>query len=532
MAYFLSETHYAHKEGWRSPMRAECRRPNGARAKTKSSKGLRACEETLDPDDWDEARRLGHSMLDDMMDYLSSVRERPVWRAVPAEVKQSLSSHVPYEPCPLGSVYDEFKRLILPYPTGNIHPRFWGWVMGTGTPVAMLAEMLAAGMNSWVGGFDQSATIVEEQVVCWLAEMLGFSVKTSGVLTSGCTVANIIGLTVARHSKAPFDVRREGLQNQANAPLVAYCSSEAHSWAQKAVELIGLGDNSLRRIPVDSSFRIEIPALRAAIRSDRNGGKTPFCIIGTAGTVNTGAVDPLEELAAICQEEGLWFHVDGAFGALAALSSKWHNKVAGLQLADSLAFDLHKWMYIPFEAGCVLVRDREAHRNAFLVTPSYLGSQGRGVAPRGPEFAALGIDLARNFKALKVWFSLKTHGILKHGRLIEQNIEQAQYLASLIKRSTLLQLLAPVELNVVCFRYNPGLADESNLDQMNEEVMIRIQESGVAVPSSTRISGRFAIRVAVTNHRSTRADFRMLVSLVLRLGSDLQGGNNTSVVES
>jgi aromatic-L-amino-acid/L-tryptophan decarboxylase len=504
-------------------MRAESPHPNGARAKNKSSRNLRACEENLDPDDWDDVRRLGHQMLDDMMDYLSSVRERPAWSAVPAEVKQSLSGPVPNEPSHLGSVYDEFKRLILPYPTGNIHPRFWGWVMGTGTPVAMLAEMLAAGMNSWVGGFDQSATLVEEEVVSWLAEMLGFSPKTSGVLTSGCTVANIIGLTVARHSKAPFDIRKEGLQNQANASLVVYCSSEVHSWAQKAVELLGLGDNSLRRIPVDSSFRIEVPALRAAIRSDRNGGKTPFCVIGTAGTVNTGAVDPLDELAALCQEEGLWFHVDGAFGALAALSPKWHNRVAGLQLADSLAFDLHKWMYIPFEAGCVMVRDREAHRNAFLMTPSYLGSQGRGVAPRGPEFAALGIDLARNFKALKVWFSLKTHGTLKYGRLIEQNIEQAQYLAAIIKRSPRLQLLAPVVLNVVCFRYNPGFVDESNLGRMNEEIMIRIQESGVAVPSGTRISGLFAIRVAVTNHRSTRADFRMLTSMVLKLGSDLQG---------
>jgi aromatic-L-amino-acid decarboxylase len=233
-------------------------------------------------------------------------------------------------------------------------------------------------------------------------------------------------------------------------------------------------------------------------------------------------VDPLQELAVLCQGEELWFHVDGAFGALATLSPKWRNKVAGLQLADSLGFDLHKWMYIPFEAGCALVRDREAHRSAFQITPSYMSSQGRGVAPRAPEFAALGIDMARNFKALKVWFSLKTHGTLKYGRLIEQNIEQAQYMAALIKKNLRLQLLAPVELNVVCFRYNPGLSDESELDRMNEEILIRIQESGLAVPSGTRVSGRFAIRVAVTNHRSTRADFRLLANQVLNLGSDLQ----------
>jgi aromatic-L-amino-acid decarboxylase len=504
------------------PTRTDSRHSDSARAKTKSPQVRRAREETLDPDDWDEVRRLGHRMLDDMMDYLSSVRERPAWQAVPAEVKQSLSGPVPYQPCALESVYSDFKRQILPYPTGNIHPRFWGWVMGTGTPVAMLAEMLAAGMNSWVGGFDQSATLVEEQVLSWLTDMLGFPQGTSGVLTSGCTVANIIGLAVARHAKAPFDVRKEGLQNHTHAPLVIYCSSEMHSWAQKAVELMGLGDDCLRRIAVDASFRMEISALRAAIQADRKNGKTPFCVIGTAGTVNTGTVDPLLELAAICREGELWFHIDGAFGALVALSPKWRTKVTGLQLADSLAFDLHKWMYIPFEAGCVLVRDREAHRNAFQVTPSYLGSQGRGVAPRAPEFAALGIDLARNFKALKIWFSLKTHGTLKYGRLIEQNIEQTHHLAGLIKKNPRLQLLAPVELNVVCFRYNPGLSDESNLDRMNEEILIRIQESGVAVPSGTRVSGHFAIRVAVTNHRSTRADFRLLVNHVLKLGSDLQ----------
>ena len=244
--------------------------------------------------------------------------------------------------------------------------------MGTGTPVAMLAEMLAAGMNSWVGGFDQSATLVEEQVLSWLTDMLGFPQGTSGVLTSGCTVANIIGLAVARHAKAPFDVRKEGLQNHTHAPLVIYCSSEMHSWAQKAVELMGLGDDCLRRIAVDASFRMEISALRAAIQADRKNGKTPFCVIGTAGTVNTGTVDPLLELAAICREEELWFHIDGAFGALVALSPKWRTKVTGLQLADSLAFDLHKWMYIPFEAGCVLVRDREAHRGTFQIALSCL----------------------------------------------------------------------------------------------------------------------------------------------------------------
>jgi glutamate/tyrosine decarboxylase-like PLP-dependent enzyme len=481
-------------------------------------------EETLDPDDWEEMRELGHRMLNDMFDYLSSVRERAAWQPVPPEVKESLSAPLPLEGSALESVYRDFKEQILPYPTGNIHPRFWGWVMGTGTPVAMLAEMLAAGMNSWVGGFDQSATLVEEQVLSWLKEMLGYPAEASGLLTSNCTDANIVGLNVARHAQASFDIRKEGLQGRTHAPLVLYCSSEVHSWAQKAVELLGLGDDSLRRIPVDSSFRVEISALQAMIASDRREGRTPFCVIGTAGTVNTGAVDPLRELAALCRKEQLWFHIDAAFGAFATISSTWRNTVAGLHLADSIAFDLHKWMYMPFEAGCVFVRDREAHQEAFQLTPSYLGSQGRGVAPRAPEFAARGIDLARNFKALKIWFSLKTHGTLKFGRLIEQNIEQAQYLAALIESEPHLERLAPVELNVVCFRFNPGTCPPAELDRINEEILVRIQESGVAVPSGTRIGGRFAIRVAVTNHRSKRHDFNLLVTHVLSIAADLTQG--------
>jgi glutamate/tyrosine decarboxylase-like PLP-dependent enzyme len=296
-----------------------------------------------------------------------------------------------------------------------------------------------------------------------------------------------------------------------------------HSWAQKAVELLGLGDNSLRRIPVDSSFRIELAALQTAIQSDRRDGKVPFCVIASAGTVNTGAVDPLVELASLCKEEQLWFHVDGAFGALAILSPKWRTSVAGLHLADSIAFDLHKWMYMPFEAGCVLVRDSEAHRNAFVVNPSYLSSQGRGIAPQAPEFAARGVELARNFKALKIWFSLRTHGTLKFGRLIEQNIEQAHYLAALIEKEPHLELLAPVELNVVCFRFNPGSSDDRELDRINEDILIRLQESGVSAPSGTRLSGCFAIRVAVTNHRSRREDFQLLVDSVLQLGLGQSG---------
>lgn len=475
-------------------------------------------EDTLDPTDWEELRRVGHRMLDDMVDYLATVRSRRAWQPVPDHTKRALATEVPHQPTPLDVVYQEFKDHVLPYPTGNIHPRFWGWVMGTGTPVAMLADMLASGMNSWVGGFDHSATYVEQQVIAWMADMLGYPSSASGVLTSGCTAANIVGLALARQAKAPFDARELGLQDSSQQPLVVYGSAETHSWANKGVELLGFGTGFLRRIAVDSTYRMDMRGLQEAVDADRQNRLTPICVIGTAGTVNTGATDDLISLARFCEDHGLWFHVDGAFGALAALSPKWRHEVTGLALADSIAFDLHKWMYMPFEAGCILVRDGAFHRRAFAASTSYMKSQGRGVAPQPPEFVPLGIDMARSFKALKIWMCLKTYGLDAFSRLIEQNIEQAHYLASLVERDRRLELLAPVALNVVCFRFCGDRLDESALNDLNEEIVIRLQDSGAAVPSMTQLSGRLAIRVAITNHRSRREDFDLLVSRVVEIG--------------
>lgn len=484
---------------------------------------VNSSEETLDPQDWAEVRRVGHQMVDDMLDYLATVRSRPAWQPVPEAVKRALRSDVPMAPKPLSDVYDEFTQNVLPYPTGNIHPRFWGWVMGTGTPVAMLADMLASGMNSWLGGFDHSATLIEQQVIAWFAEILGFPRSSSGVLTSGCTTANIIALAVARQAGAPFDVRQLGLQSpQMRSPLVVYCSTETHAWVDKGTELLGIGGAYLRRVPVDASWRLDIRALHEAVAADRANGLTPVCVIGTAGTVNTGATDDLCALAGFSQRERLWFHVDGAFGALAMLSPKWRAAVDGLSLADSIAFDLHKWMYMPFEAGCVLVKDANAHLHTFAATTSYMKSQGRGVAPQPPEFVPLGIDMARGFKALKIWMCLKTYGLDAYARLIEQNIDQAHYLEGLINRDGRLELLAPVTLNVVCFRYRPATISQLSLNELNdlnEEIVIRLQESGIAVPSTTRIRNQSAIRVAITNHRSRREDFEILVEHVNNIGA-------------
>jgi glutamate/tyrosine decarboxylase-like PLP-dependent enzyme len=474
-------------------------------------------ESSLDPDNWQSLRALGHRMLDDMMDYLQTVRERPVWQPVPEDVRAHLKRPLPLEPQSAEHVYRDFQRYVLPHTTGNIHPRFWGWVQGTGTPLGMLADMLAAGMNPNVFGGDQGPVYVEAQVLDWCKEMLGYPVESSGLLVSGGSMANFVCLTVARNAMADIDVARQGL-NMAPRQMTLYSSREVHNSAQRAVELLGLGGNALRKIPVNADYQVDIPALKAAIADDRANGYYPFCVIGNAGTVNTGAIDDLNSLADVCRDEHLWFHVDGAFGALAVLSPGLRPLVAGMERADSLAFDLHKWMYIPYEAGCVLVRHAGEHHKTFLPTGAYVSHAQRGFAVESTWFAEYGVQLSRGFRALKIWMSLKQHGIEKYARQIEQNVEQARYLAELIQAAPELELLAPVPLNIVCYRFRDDRLDEAQLNELNQQILIQLQECGIAVPSSTVLDGRFAIRVANTNHRSRRDDFDLLVRETIRLG--------------
>lgn len=475
-------------------------------------------EETLDPENWDDLRALAHRMVDDMMTYLQTVRERPVWQPIPAEVKAHLHLPLPLEPEGAEQAYEDFVRHILPHPMGNIHPRFWGWVMGPGTAFGVLADMLAATMNPNLGGGEHVAAYVEQQVLDWCKEMLGYPAQASGVLVSGGSMANLLGLAVARNKRAGFDVRSEGLQ-AAPRRLLFYASTETHSSIQKAVELLGLGNEALRKIPVDGEYQIDVSALEGTIAVDRAAGLEPIGVIANAGTTNTGAIDDLNRLADLCAREGLWLHVDGAFGALAALSPELRPLVVGMERADSLAFDLHKWMYLPFEVGCLLVRDAEAHRRTFSLTPDYLAHGGdRGLASGSLWFSDYGPQLTRGFRALKVWLSLKEQGVHKFGRLIQQNVEQARYLAALIDSSADLERLAPVPLNVVCFRFKVAGLDETALNAFNQELLIRLHESGIAVPSYTMLEGKYALRVAITNHRSRREDFDLLVDAVTRLG--------------
>ena len=482
-------------------------------------------EETLDPENWESMRALGHRMVDDVLDYLRTVRDRPAWQHAPESVREHFSRPVPEEPQLSEAVYEEFLEHVLPYPVGNIHPRFWGWVFGTGTVMGAWAELLAASMNIGASGglAYHSANYVEKQVIDWFKEMLGFPASASGLLTSGCSAANLIGLAVARNTKAGYDLRQEGL-GAAPQRMTLYASEQVHSSVQKAVELLGLGNESLRQVPVDEHFKIDVQALKASIAQDRQDGHLPFCVVGAAGTTNTGAIDDLEALAGICREEDLWLHVDGAFGAWAALAPGAQEQVRGMEQADSLAFDLHKWMYMPYEIGCVLVQHEEEHRHAFSLTPAYLvhGEGERGLAGRDlPWLPDYGFQLSRGFRALKAWMSLKEHGAQKYGRLIQQNIDQARYLAELVEAAPELDLAAPVALNVVCFRYIRTGLDDAALDALNEQIVVELQEQGIAVLSGTTLRDRYVLHVAHCNHRSRMEDLSALVRGVVRIGQEL-----------
>lgn len=481
----------------------------------------RTTHETLDPTDWEAMRVLAHRMVDDALDHVRTVRERPAWRPMPAEVVAAFTSPAPRDPAGAEAAYEEFRANVLPYPMGTTHPRFWGWYMGSGTVLGALADLLASTLNSNLGGGNHAANLVEEQVIDWIKGMLGFPADASGLLVSGGSMANLVGLAVARNTQAGFDVRTHGLRGDAPR-LIFYASTEVHSCSQKALELMGLGSDSLRKVAVHNDYTLDVAALRAAIAADRAAGHRPAGVIGNAGTINTGAVDDLTALAEVCRQEGLWFHVDGAIGAVAILADSVKPRLAGIERADSVALDLHKWMHIPFEAGCALVRSEKAHRATFALTPEYLVHEERGVAGGSRWFSDYGIQLSRQFRALKVWMSVKEHGLDRFGRMMARNVEQAEYFAGLVSRHPQLELMAPLGgLDIVCFRFNPGGRDDAALGALNKEILMQLHEQGIAVPSYTTLRGRYCLRIAISNHRSTLEDFDVLADAVVRLGTAL-----------
>lgn len=475
--------------------------------------------ETLDPADWQEAAKLAHRIIDDAVEYLSNVRDRPVWQAMPDGVRSRFKDGVPVQPSSAAEVYETIRSNVLPYPMGNIHPRFWSWYMGSSNFTGALADFIAAILGSNLGGGSHAAALLDQQVVGWLREIVGFPADGGGTLVNGGSMANLLCLTVARNAKADVDIRAKGVAALKN-PLRFYASDQVHYCHRKALETLGIGNEGLMQIQSDSAYHIDIAALRKAIEIDRSNGITAACIIANAGTVNTGAIDDLNALADVAEEYDLWFHIDGCIGALLATAPDSAWKVAGLSRADSIALDPHKWLHAPFEVGCALIKDRARHRQTFAVSPEYLQGTSRGIAS-GEWLYEFGLQTSRGFAALKVWMALMEHGVEKFGRLIDQNIAQAQLLAALVRQHPRMELMCEPEINIVCFRFAPAGLSESQLHDLNVEIMLRLQETGVAALSDTTIREKHCLRAAICNHRTRDDDVRLLVSSIEQMGSEI-----------
>lgn len=451
-------------------------------------------------------------MLDDILDYIEHIRERPVWQPIPENVRSHFREALPSSPKPLASVHDEFMRYIVPYATGNVHPGFMGWVHGGGNASGVLADMLAAGLNANLGGRDHIPVEVEHQITQWVRQIFEFPESATGLFVTGTSMANLIGVLVARTAALSASVRSKGVRD-GERRLAAYTSAAAHGCISQAMNISGLGIEALRVIPANSNHQIDTNALEAAIAADRDAGFSPFLIVGTAGTVDIGAIDDLATLASIAQREKLWLHIDGAFGALAMLAKDIAPRLKGIERADSIALDFHKWAQVPYDAGFVLVRDGNLHRDAFASPASYLRRETRGLAAGSPWPCDFGPDLSRGFRALKTWFTLKVHGTDAIGEVISHTCALARYCESRIAEIPELELLAPVQLSIVCFRYRGH-----DPNRLNSEIVIDLQESGIAAPSTTMIGNQLAIRAAIINHRTDARDIDALIKAVLAFG--------------
>ncbi|MCR9161643.1 MAG: pyridoxal phosphate-dependent decarboxylase family protein [Nannocystaceae bacterium] len=456
-------------------------------------------EKSLDPEDWGAFRALAHEALDKAIDTLATVRQRPAWQAPP---QRPDASALPLGPTPLAQVCRAVEQDVLPYGVGNTHPRFFGWVHGAGTAEGIIAAIYTAALNANVGGREHAAVHVEREVLGWFKQLVGFPQSASGILLSGTSMATMIALAVARHGRGD------------PASLRIYTSDQAHISVAKAVRVVGLPPTCLVKVASDDRLRMDAGALRAAIDADTSAGRSPLAVVATAGTALTGAIDPLATIAELCEASNLWLHVDAAIGIGLRLHPALRDRLAGIERADSVAFDAHKWLHVPYDVGCVLIRDAQAHHAAFREGASYLQRATRGTGGGAPWFCDAGPELSRGFRALKVWMVLRTHGLDALGAQVLENCRQAEHLARRVAACEHTALAAPTDLAITTFRCTTG-GSEADDDALNEEIVLRVQESGVAVPSSGRVRGRAVIRVNITNHRTTRADVDRLFDAVL-----------------
>ena len=497
--------------------------------------GTRDAPLEVDPETF---RTLGYQVVDAVADFLRTLPARAVTPGeTSSQVRAALGGGgLPEGGAPPAALLDEAAKLLFEHSLFNGHPRFWGYVTSSAAPVGALADLLAAAVNPNVGAWALSpaATEVEAQTIRWLAELIGYPGGCGGLLVSGGNMANFVGFLAARRAMAPWDVRAGGLQASAQ-PLCVYASRETHTWIEKAADLFGLGTDAIRWVPVDARQRMDVAALERQVRADRAAGLHPILVVGTAGTVGTGAVDPLPAIAAVCREHELWFHVDGAYGAVAAVLPEAPAELHGLAEADSLALDPHKWLYSPLEAGCALVRDPARLADAFCFQPAYYNFGG-GEDEAPINFYELGLQNSRGFRALKVWLALRQVGREGYRRMIRDDIALAQALYRAADAHPELQVQTQ-HLSITTFRFvPPDLAAEGGddaveayLDALNRELLNRLQTGGEAYVSNAVVDGRFLLRACIVNFRTTRADVEALPGIVARLGRQVDAERRPAI---
>lgn len=479
---------------------------------TAKTKPENVTQTDLDPTDMNDFRTQAHKLLDDCIDRLENVRDRP-WQPVDDSAREKLMPALPKTAKETSEIIDVLTQDVMPYATGNTHSRFFGWVHGTGMPSCLLAEMVASTMNSNCGGRDHGAIYVERCVIDWCKEIFGFSTDASGLITVGTSHATIIALVTARAKICGLEVREQGIQNMPK--IAVYCAQGTHACVKKALQVMGHGAEALREIPKHSpSSGMNLELLKTQIEKDKQNGIQPLCITATAGSVNTGSFDDMNAIADICAEYGLWMHVDGAFGAWAHIAdAPWSSLTNGIERADSIAFDFHKWMSIQYDCGAILIKDAKLHYDSFATRPAYLAAQAEGLGGGDLWFCDLGTDLSRGFRALKVWTALQNHGLDAFSKVITENCMHAAYMAERVDKSDKLTLSTPVISNVCNFYVHTQ--DGEAQDQLNTKIVHNLQLKGEVVFSTTKIENRTVIRAAIVNHRTTFEDIEHSVNAVL-----------------
>jgi glutamate/tyrosine decarboxylase-like PLP-dependent enzyme len=474
----------------------------------------------------DEFRAIGHHLVDQIADRLAKLPDGLVVRdESPADVRKALGAarSLPEAGADAGGVVNEATELLFDHSLFNGHPRFFGYITSSPAPIGMFGDFLAAALNQNAGAWRLAplATEIEGQAVRWIAELIGFPASCGGLLVSGGNMANFVCFVAARAAKAGWDVRKEGLSRDGRSLLV-YASTETHTWIHKAADLFGLGTDAIRWIPTDDEQRMDVAALRRQIDEDLGLGRQPFLVVATAGSVSTGVVDPLPEIAAVCRKHELWFHVDGAYGALAAQAPGSPESLRGLAEADSVAVDPHKWLYAPLEAGCVLVRDAEKLRNAFSYHPAYYHFDDRVV-----NYYDYGPQNSRGFRALKVWLALRQVGRTGYLKMIGDDILLAGHLHELLKHHPEFEAITR-NLSITTFRYVPpdlrpqvgSEPVERYLARLNQQILAAVEKSGEAFLSNAVVGGTFVLRACIVNFHTSLGDIEALLPLLSRLGKE------------